>query len=141
MDTSILGKPAPPLEVEKWLDEKPALEGKFLLIDIWAPWSFASRKSIPALNDLQKKLAAKLVVVALTSDTEKEIEEMPGTKIAFASAIDSQARVATAVGVTTIPCLLLVDPKGVVRYQGHPAAITEKSLETLLAKFGEESTK
>ena len=54
MDTSLLGKPAPPLEVEKWLDEKPALEGKFALIDFWAPWSLASRKVIPALNELQK---------------------------------------------------------------------------------------
>ena len=141
MDTSCLGKPAPAIEVEKWLDEKPVLEGKFVLIDFWAPWSFASRKSIPALNDLQKKFAGRVVVVGLTSDSEKEIQEMPGTKIAFASGIDAQAKMVGALGVATIPCLVLVDPKGVVRYIGHPAAIGDATLAALLGKFGEETGK
>jgi thiol-disulfide isomerase/thioredoxin len=140
-DTSFLGQPAPALEVEKWLDEKPVLEGKFVLINFWAPWSFASRRAIPALNDLQKKFAGRVVVVALTSDPEREVQEMPGTKIAFASAIDSKVRVASAVGVTSVPCLLLVDPKGVVRYQGHPAALSDAALEVLLSKFATEPGK
>ena len=123
------------------LPEKPALEGKFVLIDFWAPWSLASRKVIPALNDLQKKFVGRLVVVALTSDPAAEIQDMPGPKIAFASVIDPKATMATAVGVTSIPCLLLVDPKGVVRYQGHPAAINEATLEALLTKFAEVPVK
>src|SRR6266542_4510354 len=138
MDTSFLGKPAPALEVEKWLDEKPLLGGKFVLIDFWAPWSYASRKVIPGLNELQKKFTGRVVVVGLTSASEAEIQETSGPKFAFPSAIDSKARVATAVGITSIPCLLLVDPKGVVRYQGHPAAITDATLEALLSKFAEE---
>jgi thiol-disulfide isomerase/thioredoxin len=141
MDTSFIGKPAPPLDVEKWLDEKPALEGKFVLVDIWAPWSLASRKIIPTLNELQKKFAGKVVLVALTSEPEKQIQEMPGANITFASAIDSKAKLATAVGVTSIPCLLLIDPSGVIRYQGHPAAITEGSLQALVRKFAEEPAK
>jgi hypothetical protein len=61
--------------------------------------------------------------------------------IAFASAIDSKAKLATAAGVTSIPTLMLVDPKGVVRYQGHPAAISEAALAGLLGKFAGESEK
>ena len=141
MDTSSLGKPAPPLEVDKWLDEKPALEGKFILIEVWAPWSFACRKVIPGLNELQKKFASRLVIVAVTSETEKEIQEMPGPKIAFASAIDSKGRLSAALDIDSVPCLVLVDPKGTVRYQGHPAAITDASLEMLLTRFAGEPSK
>jgi thiol-disulfide isomerase/thioredoxin len=139
MDTSLLGKPAPPLEVEKWLDEKPSLEGKFVLVYFWAPWSVACRRVIPALNDLQKKFAGRVVSVGLTSDSKTEIAEMPEPRIAFASAIDPRARVASAAGVTSIPTLMLVDPKGTVRYLGHPAAINEATLQALITRFGEES--
>jgi thiol-disulfide isomerase/thioredoxin len=138
MDTSLIGKPAPQLEVEKWLDEKPSVEGKFVLIDFWAPWSFACRRYIPGLNELQKKFAGRLVVVGLTSDAEPEVRAMVEPPIAFPSAIDSKAKVATAAGVTSIPTLMLVDPRGVVRYQGHPAAINEGTLGGLLSKFAEE---
>jgi hypothetical protein len=36
---------------------------------------------------------------------------------------------------------MLIDPKGVVRYQGHPAAISEAALAGLLGKFAGESEK
>ena len=49
----------------------------------------------------------------------------------------ADARYSAAVGVTSIPYVLLVDPKGVVRYQGHPAAITEKYLESMFANAAE----
>lgn len=140
-EDSLLGKAAPDFTVEKWLEEKPVMEGKFLLIDFWAPWSFASRKYIPVLNALQKKFAEKVVVIGITSEPEKELEEMPGPKISFSSAIDTKDRMLMDSGITSIPCLLLVDPKGTVRYQGHPAAIDEKVLQTLIAKFGEEVKK
>jgi hypothetical protein len=41
------------------------------------------------------------------------------------------------VGVTSVPYVMLVDPKGVVRYQGHPTAITEKQVERILASAAE----
>ena len=36
-----------------------------------------------------------------------------------------------------LPCVLLLDPKGIVRYQGHPAAINQKKLQGILAKTQE----
>ncbi len=134
---SLLGKQAPPLEVEKWLSEKPAMEGKFVLIAFWAPWSIPCRKWIPELNALQKRFPEKLVVVGLTSDSQAEVEEMAGPRIEFSSAIDSKGRMNNGAGVSSIPYVLLVDPKHIVRYQGHPAAVTPETLQTLLAKMPE----
>jgi len=132
-DRSLLGKAAPALEVDKWLGEKPVLEGKFVLVSFWAPWSIPCRKAIPELNALQKKFADKLVVVGVTAEPEVELSQMPEPKLEFASAVDTKGKLSAAADVTSIPCVLLVDPKGVVRYQGHPSAITESRLEKLVS--------
>jgi thiol-disulfide isomerase/thioredoxin len=134
-ERSLLGRPVPALEADRWLGEKPALDGKFVLIDFWTPWSIPCRKSIPELNALQKKFKDKLIVVGWTS--EGELDNVNELKMEFASAVDSKAKLSAAVGVTSVPCVLLVDSKGIVRYQGHPGGITEKKLEALLAKAEE----
>jgi hypothetical protein len=76
-------------------------------------------------------------VVGVTSETEAQIADMTEPKIEFASVLDPKAEFATTVGVTSIPYVMLVDLKGVVRYQGHPSAITEKQLESMLPKAAE----
>jgi cytochrome c biogenesis protein CcmG, thiol:disulfide interchange protein DsbE len=73
-------------------------------------------------------------VVGVTSESEAEIADMTEPKLEFASVLDSKAQLEATVGVTSIPYVMLVDPKGIVRYQGHPSAITEKKVESLLAK-------
>lgn len=136
-EQSLLGKPAPPFEVQKWLGEKPALEEKFVLIAFWEPWSIACRKCIPQLNALQKALAGKLVVAGVASESQTEIEALAEPKLEFACAIDSTAKLRTAAGATSVPYALLLDPKGIVRFQGHPAALDEAKLRRLLAKPAE----
>jgi cytochrome c biogenesis protein CcmG, thiol:disulfide interchange protein DsbE len=134
---SLIGKPAPAMEGRKWLGEKPAVEGKVVLVVFWAPWSYPCRKYIPALEGLQRKFEGKLAVVGVTSEAEAEIANMSEPKPGFASMLDPEARFSTSVGVTSIPYVMLVDPKGIVRYQGHPATITEKQVEGILAKAAE----
>jgi len=130
-DKSQLGKTAPALETEKWLGPEPALKGKAVLVSFWAPWSFPSRRYVPVLNALQKKFSDRLVVVGLTAESESEIVAME-PPLEFACAIDSKARLAAAVGVTSVPAVLLVDSKGIIRYQGHPAALDDKIVSALL---------
>ena len=136
-NTSLIGKPAPAIDGGKWLGEKPTLEGKVVLVVFWAPWSIPCRKYIATLDGLQNKFGGKLAVVGVTSESEAEIAEMTEPKIGFPSLLDPVAKFSTSVGVTSIPYVMLVDPKGIVRYQGHPAAITEKQVEGILAKAAE----
>ena len=103
----------------------------------WAPWSIPCRKYIPVLDGLQKKFAGKLAVVGVTSESEAEVADMAEPKIGFASMLDPEAKFRATVGVTSVPYVMLVDPQGVVRYQGHPAAITEKQVEGILPKAAE----
>jgi thiol-disulfide isomerase/thioredoxin len=134
-DLSLLGKPAPPMDVEKWLGENvPILTNRYVLVSFWAPWSNPSRRAIPQLNELHKKFGDKLEIVGLTTVPQKEVEEMTDPRIEFDSAIDTKARLQSALGLTTIPTVLLIDPKGLVVYQGHPAALNEKLLTGILNK-------
>lgn len=134
-EQSLLGKPAPALQVEKWLGPAPVLKGKVALVTVWAPWSIACRKAIPELNALQKKFGEKLVVVGVSADPQEDVEQMSDPPIEFASGIDTKGRLIRAAGANEIPFTLLIDGKGIVRYQGHPAALDEKKLERFLAKL------
>jgi thiol-disulfide isomerase/thioredoxin len=136
-DKSLLGKTAPEVPVDKWVGDKPSFEGKFVLVNFWASWSTPCRQYIPELNALQKKYGDKLVVIGVTSEPEKDVTEMSEPRIEYASGIDSKAKLTAAVGVTTVPCVLLCDPKGVVLYQGHPGALTEKRLQAILSRPSE----
>lgn len=137
-EKSLLGKPAPGLQIEKWLSDKPDLEGKFVLLHFWAPWSIPSKKIIPDLNLLQKKFTDHLVIIAVTSEPENEVEEMEEPLIEFASALDPDAKLTNAAQVTSVPCALLINQKGIVLYQGHPGFLDEKRLQALIARALEE---
>ena len=136
-DRSLLGKTQPKIEVDKWLGDKPALEGKFVLLSFWATWSAPCRQCITDLNAIQKKYAEKLVVIGVSTEPENIVSDMAEPRMDYASAIDAKAKLSAAAGVTSIPSVLLCDPKGIVLYQGHPAALTDKKLQAILARSAE----
>lgn len=133
-EKSLLGKASPKLEVDKWLGDKPALEGKFALLSFWAPWSTPCRQWIPQLNALQKKYNDKLVVVGISAGPEAAMAEMAEPHPDFVSGLDAKSKLSGVAGITSIPCVMLCDTNGTVLYQGHPAALTEQRLEAILGK-------
>lgn len=134
---SFRGQPAPALVVEKWLTEQPDMQGKFVLIDFWATWCRPCRESIPHLNALHAKFKDRLVVVGLSDEPEAEVRSMTAPRIEYFVAIDTQARTKRAVEVKGIPHVLLIDPNGIVRFEGHPGYLNEKGLARLLAKYSD----
>jgi cytochrome c biogenesis protein CcmG, thiol:disulfide interchange protein DsbE len=136
-DKSVLGKTGPTVQLDKWLGDKPSLEGKYVLLDFWATWSSPCRQYIPELNALQKKYGEKLAVIGVSTESENDISSMADPKIDYASGVDAKAKLTAAAGVTSIPCVMLMDPKRVVLYEGHPGALTEKKLQAILARPSE----
>ncbi|MEQ1852382.1 MAG: TlpA disulfide reductase family protein [Chthoniobacteraceae bacterium] len=134
---SVIGTSAPAFVVEKWLGEEPKREGKWMLIDFWATWCGPCRKAIPELNAFHRKFGDRLVVIGVSDEKEDMIRKMATPKIDYFSAMDTQARMKKALAVTGIPHVILVDPKGVVRWEGFPFLggheLTEKVVADLLS--------
>ncbi len=131
-----VNKKSPALAVEKWLTPKPKTDGKFVLVDFWATWCGPCRQSIPHLNALQRKFSDRMVIVGMSSESEADVRKLNAPAIEYSSAIDPRHRMASQVGVTSIPHALLIDPSGTVRYEGHPAVLTESLVTAILAQFG-----
>jgi hypothetical protein len=130
-EESPIGRTAPEMNFTNWVGVAPDLTGKFAIISVWSPKSASSRKWIPSLNTLYKALAGKVEVVGVTSATEAEVTQTE-PKIDFPCALDPRSKFLSEAGITMLPCVLLVDTNNVVRYQGHPAAVTTNTLAGLL---------
>jgi thiol-disulfide isomerase/thioredoxin len=132
-DNSPIDKPAPELTVEKWLTHKPVTADKFVLVFFWKSDSAPCRRAITDLNTLQKKYPDNLVVVGITTEPEKIVSQMTDPHIDFASGVDTTGAMLHAAGVNSVPTVLLIDPKGILRYSGHPAALKDDVLGKIIA--------
>jgi thiol-disulfide isomerase/thioredoxin len=136
---SFLNQKAPELIVEQWITPKPETEGKFVLIDFWATWCAPCRKAIPELNSFHKLFTNDLVVIGLSKETAEKVISMKEPVIEYSSAIDTKSRTYTAFGVKGIPHCVLIDPNGVVRWEGFPMLegyeLTEKVIRELITKY------
>jgi cytochrome c biogenesis protein CcmG/thiol:disulfide interchange protein DsbE len=135
---SVIGQKAPEFVVEKWLTPEPNTKGKFVLIDFWATWCGPCRRAIPELNAFQKKFGNKLVVIGVSDEPEDAVKKLNDPKIEYASAIDTKARMKKTLEVSGIPHCIIIDPEGIVRWEGFPFLdnyeLTEKVVEGILAK-------
>lgn len=133
---SFLNQKAPEFVVEQWLTQEPELEGKFVLIDFWATWCGPCRKGIPELNKFSKKFKDDLVVIGISDEPESKVKRMRSPKIEYFSAIDSQKRLNTVYQVKGIPHCVIIDPDGIVVWEGWPQQrgfeLTEEVIEDLI---------
>lgn len=135
---SILNQKAPALVVEKWISTQPDIKGKFILVDFWATWCGPCRRYIPDLNDIQQKYADRLVVVGLSDETQEKVEAFSNPKITYFEAIDTRARMKDKLAVEGIPHAILIDPNGVVRWEGFPLLQGNELTDTVVARLLEK---
>jgi thiol-disulfide isomerase/thioredoxin len=139
---SFLGQKAPEFVVEKWLTKEPDRKGKYVLIDFWATWCPPCRKAIPELNAFHKKFGDKLVVIGVSDETEEKVKALKDPKVEYFSAIDPQKRMSKALEVAGIPHVIIMDPEGIVRWEGYPLLegfeLTEKVVAEIVAGGGKK---
>jgi len=136
---SILNQKAPELVVQKWITQQPVTTGKFILVDFWATWCGPCKRAIPELNAFSKKFADNLIVIGISDEPVETVNQLKDVKIEYYSAVDTRARVKNKLKVTGIPHCILIDPKGIVRWEGFPsldgAPLNEEVISNLLQKY------
>ncbi|MES2239587.1 MAG: TlpA disulfide reductase family protein [Bacteroidota bacterium] len=117
---SIINQKAPKLLVEKWLSDKPNTKGKFVLIDFWATWCGPCKIAIPELNSFKTEFENDLIVIGISDEPKETVNNLTTPKIEYYSAIDTRRAMYNALEVKGIPHCILVDPDGIVRWEGYP---------------------
>ncbi len=74
-------------------------------------------------------------VIGLSSESEEDIRKMTSPHIDYNVASDTQRRMAEQLEVSAIPHCLLIDPSGIVRYEGNPGYLDEQHLRHFLDKY------
>jgi cytochrome c biogenesis protein CcmG/thiol:disulfide interchange protein DsbE len=134
---SFLGQPAPKFAVEKWVTPPPITAGKFVLVEFWATWCPSCRASIPDLNRYHARFKDRLAIIGLSGESEAVVRGFKAPRIDYALAIDPRERMSKEAEVKAIPHAILMDPSGIVRFEGNPAYLTEQALERLLEKYAQ----
>ena len=70
---------------------------------------------------------------------------MPQPSIKYYSAVDTEATTKKALEVRCIPHVILIDPQGVVRWEGYPllqgSELNAEKIKTLIKKYGKKTKK
>lgn len=132
---SVRGQHSPRIFVDQWLTPAPNVDGKFVLVDFWATWCGPCRAAIPHLNALQAKFKDRLVVIGLSDESPEDMRKMSSPTVNYFVGTDPQARTMRALEVRGIPHAILLDPNGIVRFEGMPSYLNEAALGRLLDKY------
>jgi thiol-disulfide isomerase/thioredoxin len=136
---SFLNKKAPEIVVEEWLTEVPDTSGKFILIDFWATWCGPCIKAIPEMNTFHKEFSKDLVVIGISDESKSKIKKFKKAKIEYYSAIDKKARVSNQLEIKGIPHCIIINPDGIVVWEGWPQLkgyeLTSKVIQKLIMDY------
>jgi thiol-disulfide isomerase/thioredoxin len=159
--SAVLGRYPPPEEVMRmdlvgafapaWSNVQPIsgafppspsdLRGRVVLLDFWATWCAPCRIVAPRLSALQERYGAQgLTVLGVSAEEADEIQAfVRRLPMRYAVGVDKAAETARRYGVTSLPTLVVVDRRGVVRevFVGYDPAAESRLGSTIQALLAE----
>ena len=95
------------------------LQGQVVLLEFWATWCGACRKSTPGINALNERYAERgLHVLGVNIDADDPASAAAGLRAfgaQYPSVLDREQQAQIAFDIEVLPTLVLIDRQGVVR--------------------------
>jgi hypothetical protein len=135
---SFRGERPPPVYIDEWVTSPPQNpQGKFVLIVFFITGAEQCRNAIPHIDELAGRFRDRLTVIGLSNEPKAEILKMKSPQVNFFVGTDTQSRSLQAFEVTMIPHAILLDPAGIVRFEGPPVYLQEKDVQHLLDTYAQ----
>ena len=138
--TSLINTPAPELTFSKILNDAATsgnlsdYKSKVVILEFWATWCAPCIESFPHLEDLQKKFAADVKILAVTDETEERVTRfLQKRNLSLPVVIDTDQKVAGKFPHQTIPHTVVIDKAGLVRVIALPKMITDETIKKVIA--------
>ena len=119
-----IGAPMPSIVVKRFEGggkiDLGALQGKVVLVDIWASWCAPCMEEMPLLDEMAGRLKQKGVqIIAVSVDEDKEsaqtfLSSRPSWSLTVAH--DPKGRLPDALQPGKMPSSYVVDAEGIIRY-------------------------
>lgn len=136
--TDLRGKASPPLVVDQWITAKPNNDGKVTLVDFFFTGCPPCRAAIPHLNEIASHYKDSVAVVGVSFETKSTFEEglrkhrLKENDFKYSIGLDTSRRTIGGFGVSSYPSIAIISSDGVVRWQGHPSALTPAVIDPIV---------
>lgn len=133
----VFGKQGPSIDGLVFLTDKPETEGKVVMVEFWATWCGPCIGNIPHLNELHAKFRDSVAIMGVTKESESDVRNFKkGPKMEYSVALDKGGAINKALAIQGIPHAIIMSPDGIVRWQGHPAQLDEKTVQQIVDASG-----
>jgi hypothetical protein len=133
---SFRGQRPPPVYIDEWVTSPPSNpQGKFVLVLFFTTAAEQCRNAIPHVDELAGRFRDRLTVIGLSNEPKEEIMKMKTPQVNFFVGTDTQSRSLQVFEVTMIPHAMLLDPAGIVRFEGPPVYLQVKDVQHLLDTY------
>jgi len=134
----MVGRKAPEIDAQYWLNSPPlslaALRGRIVIVEFWATSCSPCRKAIPHLIEMHEKSRGKgVVIISLTRESRSKVEPF-ARQMGMTYAVGGGSRSGGPYGVRGIPHAFIVDPSGIIAWEGHPMGGLDAALERQIKK-------
>ena len=136
--TDLRGKPAPDLAVESWYTNQSNVGGGVTLITFWRVEEPASLSSHGPINELAQRVGDKATILVISGESRTSFEEeilkrrLDKSEFKYGIALDRNQQMANAMNITAFPYTIVVSKDWIVRWQGHPGALTPAILQQVI---------
>lgn len=138
-ELSIVGTPAPALDVSRWLSGSGPQSGKVTILAFWEVWCPHCQHELPELETILQRWKSKglaingLTRLSRTATEPQLLNFITENHISFPTALERDGSLSDAYHVTGIPAAAIVKD-GTIVWRGHPARLNDALLTSLFAE-------